>query len=214
MRTFNETPEECAERMAKMRALRGPRDGVRRREMLRRRKERIIELRDEGKSISEIAHELKIRTRDVKAVIYDGVIRATRIQNFNEALVSRNQKGIAIIDYWLDKNDKMVAMWLLEKTGTVGKEQVNLTINAGTTNITLNNDTIEAARMVAEAMRAARPALPPAPPAEEVIEAEVIEQTEENSDEHTGVNVGIASDSNENEGRNDTVGGGDTPPLS
>lgn len=164
-------------------------------------KQAIFEARESGMTIEQVAAAVHTKVDKVKKVLFNGVHKAERIQRFNEALVSRSPKGIAVVDAWLDKGDKDVAMWLLEKNGVVGKEQVNLTINAQNAQVNLSNDTLEAARAVADAMRAAATPKQLQQAADDII-GEIVQQ-EETSDEQPGVNVGIdkqqsSSGSNDN----------------
>jgi hypothetical protein len=138
--------------------------------------EQITNARDRGLSIEEVAKECRTNVGRVKKILFDGVRKAERIQRFNESLVARSAKGIAVVDQWLDKGDKDVAMWLLKETGVVGKEQTNITINAHNAQInTLSNDTLEAARAVAELMRAPAVRKQLQPATDEIV-GEVIEQ--------------------------------------
>ena len=180
----NQTPEQRAANLAKsLETRRGARKAVR----AERRQRQVVELRDQGISIAEIAKQLNMKVGDVNKILFNGVIKAERIQRFNEALISRNAAGLRVIDAFLEKNDKDVAMWLLEKTGAVGKEQVNLTINANNAQVNVGNDVVDAARQVAELMRRAVPVLPVA----NVVEGEIVVNGEENSNEHGQVAMGV-----------------------
>lgn len=124
-----------------------------------RLKERIVAARESGMEIDEVAKHCHCNVATVKKVLFDGVRRAERVQRFNEALVSRGPKGIKVIDEWLAKGSKEVAMWLLENIGAVSKEQIRqLTINATNAQVNLSNDTLEAAKAVAAMMRGVGPA--------------------------------------------------------
>lgn len=150
----------------------------RRRKTLEDHREKIFALREQGMGVAEISSTLHIKEREISKILFNGVYKAERIAKMNEMLLSMAPRARAVIAERLEKGDESVAMWLLEKVGIVGKEQVNLTINATNAQVNLSNDTLEAARAVAAAMRAAPVrALPPPPP--DFIEADVIETEEE-----------------------------------
>ena len=155
--------------------------------------EQIVEARDRGLSIEEVAAACHTNIPRVKRVIFDGVRKAERIQRFHESLVAVSGQGIKVVKEWLDKGDKDVAMWLLKETGVVGKEQTTININAQNAQInTLSNDTLEAARAVAALMNAP-PVRRQLQRAAEDIEAEIV-TPEEESDEQSriaGTNVEI-----------------------
>lgn len=115
----------------------------------------IFEARERGLSIPEVAKECHTNEKNVRKTLFNGVHKAERVARFNEAMVSMSPAGIKVVREWLDKGDKDVAMWLLKETGVVGKEQVNITVNAQNAQVNLSNDTLEAARAVVEQMRMA-----------------------------------------------------------
>lgn len=166
-------------------------------ERLAKMKEQVLELRSAGKTVPEIAKELRVHTSKVNQILFNGVIRAERIQKFNEKLLSRSNAMFDVLDEAIRQKDKTVMMWWFEKTGIVSKEQVNLTINATNAVIPINEDMITAARMVVDQMRAA-------PPSRmlEVAPVSVVEEKEEPKTEEV------------NEHGNDGAGGeGGTPTL-
>jgi hypothetical protein len=127
--------------------------GARRAAKIAKRKEDIIRLREEGKSLDEICAELHTSPKIVKEVLFSKEIRADRLMRYNERLLARVPRSLQVIDDKLNAGNEKVAMWLLEATGTVSKEQVSLTINATNAVIPINQDMITAARMVADQMR-------------------------------------------------------------
>jgi hypothetical protein len=163
-------------------------------------KQSILDARDKGLSFEEVAKECHTSINKVRSILLDGVNKAMRVQRFNESLIARSAKGIAVVDQWLDKGDKDVAMWLLKETGIVGKEQTNITINAQNAQInTLSNDTLEAARAVAELMRA--PAV-----RRQLQQSNDIVVEEEESDEQSGDDVGSTERLGITENNNDING--------
>jgi hypothetical protein len=150
--------------------------GKKRLERLAARREKIIELRDQGMNLDDITRALKVRMAVVKDVLFSGAINAERKQRYNERLLSRAQVAMDVIEMRLAAGDEDVAMWLLEKTGVVGKEQVNIQINAQNAVIPINQEMIDAARLVA-AQVTQGPKLLPQP-----------KQKEENSNGNTSTN--------------------------
>lgn len=129
--------------------------GKKRKRLLEKFKEDVFEAREAGMSIPQIATHLHATEGNVKKVLYNGVYKAERIQKMNEMLLSKAKKAESAIDYWLSKNDKAVAMWWYEKTGVVSKEQTSITINAQNAVIPLDQNMLDAARLVVAQMRAA-----------------------------------------------------------
>jgi hypothetical protein len=166
--------------------------------------EAIVAARDKGLSIAEVALECHTNESRVKRVVFDGVRKAERIQRFNESLVSISSQGIKVVREWLDKGDKDVAMWLLQQTGVVGKEQTNITINAQNAQInTLSNDTLDAARAVAELMRAA----PVRRQLQRSSDDIVVNPQEETTNEQPRNDLGIERESDEQQRNRDGIGG-------
>jgi hypothetical protein len=158
--------------------------GKKRLEWLAKRKKKIIELRDAGHTLEEIRVAVGCKNqRQVREVLFNGVVKAERRDEYNERLLSFSHLAIDVIKQRIADGDEDVAMWLLEKTGTVGKEAINLTINAHNAVIPLNQDMIDAARMVATQMMSAPKSAPQLKP------------KEENSNGDTGVSVSESSES-------------------
>jgi hypothetical protein len=147
------------------------------------RKEKIIELREQGMGLEEIRRTVGCHMRVVKEVLFSGAIRAERIQRHNEELLSFEHLSRKAIKARLEAGDADVAMWWYEKVGVVSKEQISLTINAKNAVIPINQEMIEAARLVAHQIRQA-PQLP------EAIPVVTPNQTEENSHGNSTIDVG------------------------
>lgn len=177
-------------------------------------KQQIVDLRDKGYKMDAIAAELHINVHKVKETLLDREIMSTRVQRFNEGLVACGPQGIDVIKYWLNRNDKTTAMWVLESIGAAGKEQINLTVNQTNNQITLNSDAIEAAKAVAAAMAAGLKSKA-LPPAEEVIDAVVYDNRGGNEDQrldreqHDGVAGDTGPVANEVPGPPDSGAGGE-----
>jgi hypothetical protein len=152
----------------------------------------IFEARERGLSIPEVAKECHTNEKNVRKVLFNGVHKAERVARFNEAMVSMSPAGIKVVREWLDKGDKDVAMWLLKETGVVGKEQVNITVNAQNAQVNLSNDTLEAARAVAEQMRMANGPKQLQQAADDIM-GEIVSTNEEVEDEQSRDNVGITT---------------------
>src|SRR5260221_14664478 len=118
----------------------------------------VISARESGLDVRQIADKLSVSMTTVNKILFHSGNMATRRERFNEALVAMNPRGIRVISDWLDKGSLEAAKWLLENTGVVGKEQIKMTINAQNAQVNvMSNDTLEAARAVALAMKAASP---------------------------------------------------------
>lgn len=161
--------------------------GKRREQRLVRMVNRIFEMREEGVPIRNIREILHTSDAVIERILHNPENVRMRLARYNEALRATTPIALRVVRETLESTAPQLAgerarmaQWVLESTKTVGKESpVNIFIKEGDTNITMSNDTLEAAKAVAAAMRATVEvkALP-----ENVIEAEVI--TEENSNEH------------------------------
>lgn len=194
----------------------GPISGKRREQRMARLVNQVFAMREQGMGKVAIAKELHIAALTVDRILHDPDNVRRRLSSYNEQLRAATPVALKVVYEVLTSTAPQalgqraeMARWVLEMGKTVGKESpVNVFIKGGDTHINLSNDTLEAARAVAEMMRGAgAKALP-----ENVIEAVVIEQKEENSNEYTGVNVGVAPRSNEDERRDGTIGGGNSDP--
>lgn len=155
--------------------------------------DQIIEARDNGLSIEQIAKTCHTNTARVKRVVFDGVRKAERISRHHESLLTLSKQGIERVREYVDKGDKDVIMWLLKEVGVVGKEQTSITINAQNAQVnTLSNDALDAARAVANLMNAP-PVRRQLQPVTDSIEAEIV-TPEEEPNEQPRVNVGQQDD--------------------
>jgi len=141
----------------------------RRRDQLR---EQVIELREQGKSFDQICAELGTTIRTVRHVLYALEVERERQRRVHERTLFLAPKAVRAIERQLDDGDGALGLRLLEGLGVVGREAIHVQVNAQNAQVNLTNDTLEAARLVAEAMRAAqsraadhdRPLLPEANP--------------------------------------------------
>jgi hypothetical protein len=161
-------------------------DGVRgthskkRDQRIARRVNKVFELREQGMTMAAIAEACNMTRPTVESILQDPGQVKRRLTTYNEKLRAMTPKALKVVEEVLDSVAPQslgqradMARWLLESTKTVGKESpVNIFIKGGDTNITVGNDTLEAARAVAAAMRGevARKALPVA----EVVDGEII----------------------------------------
>jgi len=177
--------------------------GKRREQRLARIMNRAFELREQGKTKKDIAKELHMTPNSVEALLHDPDNVRRRLASYNEQPRAATPVAIKVVYEVLNttapnmlSERARMAQWVLENTKTVGKESpVNVFIKGGDTHINLTNDTLEAARAVAAAMKAAPLSLP----ATDVIT--VI--PEENSNEHTRVNVGVPDQASDKNGEGD-----------
>lgn len=163
----------------------GARGSAKRAERLQKLTVKAFELREQGWPVKDIAFKLKVGLAVVHACLNDQQHVKQRIEAYNEQLRAYSPKALDIVRellYSTDPRDKKqqreVAVWLLEATKVVGKESpVNIFVNApGAQSVVLNHAEINAAKAVADLMRQKQ--LPPAPkPA--IIDAEVVATTEE-----------------------------------
>lgn len=142
--------------------------GKRREQRLARIMNRVFELREQGKTKVEIAKELHMTGQSIEALLHDPDNVRRRLASYNEQLRAATPVAIRVVYEVLNttapnmlSERARMAQWVLENTKTVGKESpVNVFIKGGDTHITLTNDTLEAAKAVAAAMRAAPMSLP------------------------------------------------------
>jgi transcriptional regulator len=170
--------------------------GKRREQRLSRLVNKAFEMREHGSTLREIREALHTSESAVERILHDSNNVRRRLAQYNEQLRSVAPIALRVVRETLESTAPQLAgerarmaQWVLESTKTVGKESpVNIFIKEGDTNITMSNDTLEAAKAVAAAMRATVEvkALP-----ENVIDVEPIEEQKESNDEHTGVNVGV-----------------------
>lgn len=175
--------------------LKGPSIGGKRREVrMARVVNQVFAMREQGMSKEEIGKKVHLRLGGIEAILHDPDYVRRRLTQYNEQLRAASPIAIKVVYEVLNSTAPQtlgeraaMAKWVLESTKTVGKESpVNVFIRGGDTNINLSNDTLEAAKAVAAAMRGSmeQRALP-----ENVID--VVEITEENSNEHGTDTVGI-----------------------
>jgi len=159
---------------------------------------KVFEMREHGSTLREIREALHTSESVIDRILHDTNNVRRRLAQYNEQLRSATPIALRVVRETLESTAPQLAgerarmaQWVLESTKTVGKESpVNIFIKEGDTNITMSNDTLEAAKAVAAAMRATVEvkALP-----ENVIEAEVINETGEDGVQH------LQSDNSEHE---------------
>lgn len=156
---------------------------------------KALDMREKGMTMGDIARVLKVRMNTLQKALRSPEADNEWIARLRMRAQFLAPKALDAITKRLDMGDGTLALKLLEDLGIVGKQSVNIHVNAPGAQINMSNDTLEAARAVAAAMRAlpVASALSQAEDDGDVIDAEVIENEEENSDEHTGVNVGVES---------------------
>ena len=125
----------------------------RRREQLR---EQVLELREQGKSFDQICAELHTTIRTVRHVLYAPEAERERQRRVHERALFLAPKAVRAIEQQLESGNGALGLRLLEDLGVVGREAIHVQVNAQNAQVNLTNDTLEAARLVAEAMKAAR----------------------------------------------------------
>src|ERR1700687_4336342 len=141
----------------------------RRRDRLR---EQVLELREQGKSFDQICAELHTTIRTVRHVLYAPEVERERLRRAHERTLFLVPKAARAIEQQLESGNGALGLRLLEDLGVVGREAIHVQVNAQNAQVNLTNDTLEAARLVAGAMKAGesraadhdRPLLPEANP--------------------------------------------------
>ena len=124
----------------------------RRRDQLR---EQVLELREQGKSFDQICAELHTTIRTVRHVLHAPEAERERLRRAHERTLSLAPKAARAIEQQLESGNGALGLRLLEDLGVVGREAIHVQVNAQNAQVNLTNDTLEAARLVAEAMRGA-----------------------------------------------------------
>ncbi len=124
----------------------------RRRDQLR---EQIIELREQGKTFDQICADLKTTTRTVRHVLHATEAERERQRRAHERALFLTPKALGAIEQQLDEGNGTLGLRLLEDLGVVGREAIHVQVNAQNAQVNLSNDTLEAAKAVAAAMRSA-----------------------------------------------------------
>ena len=168
--------------------------GKKREARLSRMVNKVFELREQGMSKRQIRDALHTGDGSIERILGDPNNIRRRLTNYNERLRAACPRAIDVVYETLNSTMPQMAgerasmaKWVLESTKTVGKESpINIFLKGGDTNIVMSNDTLEAAKAVAAAMRAvaAVKALPPATAmAMDAIDVTPIEEREENTNE-------------------------------
>jgi len=124
----------------------------RRRDQLR---EQVLELREQGKTFDEICAELHTTTRTVRHVLHTPEAERERVRRAHERALFLVPKAARAIERRLDEGDGALGLHLLEGLGVIGRQAIQVQVNAQNAQVNLSNDTLEAAKAVAAAMRAA-----------------------------------------------------------
>jgi hypothetical protein len=122
----------------------------RRRDQLR---EQVLELREQGKSFDQICAELHTTIRTVRHVLYAPEAERERQRRAHERALFLVPKALGAIERQLDEGNGVLGLRLMEDLGVVGREAIQVHVNAEIAQVNLNPDVIEAARQVAKLMR-------------------------------------------------------------
>jgi hypothetical protein len=125
----------------------------RRRDQLR---EQVLELREQGKSFDQICTELHTTIRTVRHALHTPEAERERVRRAHERALFLAPKALGAIERQLEEGNGALGVRLLEDLGVVGREAIHVQVNAQNAQVNLSNDTLEAARAVAAAMRAAQ----------------------------------------------------------
>jgi NOL1/NOP2/fmu family ribosome biogenesis protein len=119
-------------------------------------REQVLELRERGKTFDEICSELKTTIRTVRHALHAPEAERERLRRAHERALFLGPKAARAIERRLDEGDGTLGLRLLEDLGAVGREAIRVQVNAQNVQVNLSNDTLEAAKAVAAAMRAAQ----------------------------------------------------------
>jgi transcriptional regulator len=124
----------------------------RRRDQLR---EQVLELREQGRTFDEICTELRTTTRTLRHILHAPEVERERVRRAHERALFLVPKAARAIERRLDEGDGALGLHLLESLGAVGRQAIQVQVNAQNAQVNLSNDALEAAKAVAEAMKAA-----------------------------------------------------------
>lgn len=113
-------------------------------------------MREQGKTFDEICAALHTTTRTVRHVLHAPEAERERQRRAHERALFLTPKALGAIERQLDEGNGGLGLRLLEDLGVVGREAIHVQVNAQNALVNLSNETLEAARAVAAAMRTAQ----------------------------------------------------------
>lgn len=116
-------------------------------------REGVLERRELGKTFAEICAELRTTVRTVRHILSAPEAERERKRRAHERALTLAPKAIGAIEGKLDAGDAATGLRLLEGLGILGKEAIQVNVNATNAMVSINAEEMESARRVVGEMK-------------------------------------------------------------